>query len=52
MSFSVLRCLETCVSSAMKNARLSSLGLIMLIMKWMFTHNQAKGIFLCLQGRR
>ena len=28
MSFSVLRCLETCVSSAMKNARLSSLGLM------------------------
>ena len=28
MSFSVLRCLETCVSSAMMNDRLSSLGLM------------------------
>ena len=28
MSFSVLRCLNTCVSSAMKNDRLSSLGLM------------------------
>jgi hypothetical protein len=28
MSFSVLRCLKTCVSSAMKNGRISSLGLM------------------------
>ena len=28
MSFSVLRCLKTCVSLAMKNDRLSSLGLM------------------------
>jgi hypothetical protein len=28
MSFSVLRCLKTCVSSAMKNDRICSLGLM------------------------
>ena len=52
MSFSVLRCLKTCVSLAMKNDRLSSLGLMHIHRDFEVDLYKAMEVFVSAKTRR